>query len=182
MTINVFLDCEFTNFDQPKLISIALVTEDSKLSFYAELTDTYTREDCSDFVIETVLPLLDAKDLSLPDNGGYSHVHAKITFAQCSEYLKRWIDYLDDKVVIFNDAPHYDFTILTEVLYDNWPAQLRKKCHQITSKTIEGQKRYEKATEEGFDNGYRQHYALDDAKVMILAYKAMNRRNSTKFY
>lgn len=182
MTINVFLDCEFTNFDQPKLISIALVTEDGKQSFYAELTDTYSQSDCSEFVIQHVLPLLDAKEFSLPETGGYSNVHAKMTFAQCSEYLSRWFDYLDDKVVVFNDAPHYDFTLLTEVLYDHWPAQLRKKCHQIASRTIEGQERYEKTTEEEFKKGFRQHHALDDAKVMILAYKAMNRRHNAKFY
>lgn len=182
MTINVFLDCEFTNFDNPKLMSIALVTEDGKQSFYAELTDTYTQSDCSEFVIETVLPLLDAKELSLPENGGYSNVHSKMTFSQCSEHLKRWIEYLDDKVVIFNDAPHYDFMLLTELLYDNWPAQLRKKCHQITAKTIEAQSRYEKATEEELKKGYREHHALDDAKVMIKAYKAMNRRHNAKYY
>lgn len=182
MTVNVFLDCEFTSFDQPKLISIALITEDGKQSFYAELTDTYTPSDCSEFVIETVLPLLDAKEFSIPENGGYLNVYSKMTSAQCSEYMKRWIDYLDDKVVIFNDAAHYDFTLLTEVLYDNWPAQLRKKCHQISARTLDGQERYEKTLNEEFKHGFRQHHALDDAKVMIRAYKAMNRRHNAKFY
>lgn len=182
MTVNVFLDCEFTSFDQPKLISIALITEDGKQSFYAELTDTYRPADCSEFVIDNVLPLLDAKEFSLPENGDYSVVHSKMTFSQCSEYLKRWVEYLNDKVVIFNDAAHFDFTLLTQVLYDNWPSQLRKKCHQIASRTQVGQERYEKTTKDEFKKGFRQHHALDDAKVMILAYKAMNRRLNAKFY
>lgn len=91
MTTHVFLDCEFTNFDQPKLISIALVTEDGKHSFYAELTDTYKYADCSEFVIENVLPLLDAKEYSPPEANVNSTVHAKMTFVQCSEYMKRWM-------------------------------------------------------------------------------------------
>lgn len=182
MTINVFLDCAFTNFDHPKLISIALVTEDSKKSFYAEITDSYSLIDCSEFVIENVLTLLDAKELSLPLHNGYSNIHARMTFAECGEYMKHWIDYLDDKVVIFNDAPHYDFTLLTELLYDNWPQKLRKKCHQIIAKTVEQQDRYEKTTYEEFKNGFRQHHALDDAKVMIRAYKAMNSRHKAILY
>jgi hypothetical protein len=52
----VFLDTEFTDFVRPELISIALVAEDGR-EFYAERTD-YRHDDCSDFVRETVLPLL----------------------------------------------------------------------------------------------------------------------------
>ena len=52
----VFLDTEFTNFVRPDLISIALVSEDGR-EFYAERTD-YRHADCSDFVRQTVQPLL----------------------------------------------------------------------------------------------------------------------------
>jgi len=52
----VFLDTEFTDFVRPDLISLALVSEDGR-EFYAERTDYYTTR-CSDFVKETVLPLL----------------------------------------------------------------------------------------------------------------------------
>lgn len=57
--MKIFLDCEFTqpNLDS-KLISLALVSESGK-EFYVELTDTYSVEDCSDFVIQNVLPQLD---------------------------------------------------------------------------------------------------------------------------
>lgn len=52
----VFLDTEFTDFVRPDLISLALVSEDGP-KFYAERAD-YRREYCSDFVRETVLPVL----------------------------------------------------------------------------------------------------------------------------
>jgi hypothetical protein len=52
----VFLVTEFTSFIQPDLISIGMVAEDGR-EFYAELTD-YRRDECSDFLCDTVLPLL----------------------------------------------------------------------------------------------------------------------------
>src|ERR1035437_290783 len=52
----VFLDTEFSDFVRPDLISLALVAEDGR-EFYSERTD-YHRDACSEFVNETVLPLL----------------------------------------------------------------------------------------------------------------------------
>ena len=52
----VFLDTELTDFARPDLISLALVSEDGQ-EFYAERTD-YCHADCSDFVRQTVQPLL----------------------------------------------------------------------------------------------------------------------------
>lgn len=54
--MKLFVDCEFTQLNQDtKLISLALVSEAGD-EFYVELTDTYQVEDCSDFVIQHVLP------------------------------------------------------------------------------------------------------------------------------
>ncbi|HEX8957558.1 MAG TPA: hypothetical protein VF798_14855 [Burkholderiaceae bacterium] len=52
----IFIDTEFTDFRNPQLISIALVSDCGEHEFYAELR--YDRERCNDFVVETVLPLL----------------------------------------------------------------------------------------------------------------------------
>jgi hypothetical protein len=52
----VFADCEFTDFIECELISIALVTADGR-EFYAELSD-YDDTTCSTFVREAVLPQL----------------------------------------------------------------------------------------------------------------------------
>lgn len=56
--LKVFLDCEFTDFIQIDLISIALVSEDGR-EFYAVRSD-FLEQDCSDFVRAAVLPLLES--------------------------------------------------------------------------------------------------------------------------
>ncbi len=53
----LFLDTEFTDFHQPELISIGLVSECGRHEFYAECSELdLTR--CSDFVRSAVLPRL----------------------------------------------------------------------------------------------------------------------------
>ncbi|MDR6397475.1 hypothetical protein [Herbaspirillum seropedicae] len=54
MAFNVFIDTEFTDFLDPQLISIGLITESGE-EFYAELP--YDIKACSAFVKEAV-PLL----------------------------------------------------------------------------------------------------------------------------
>lgn len=54
--LRVFLDTEFSDFVDPDLISIALVTEDGR-QFYAERSD-FARARSSAFVAEAVLPQL----------------------------------------------------------------------------------------------------------------------------
>jgi hypothetical protein len=53
--MKIFLDCEFTDFLDPKLISIGMVA-DSGEEFYAEVP--YPEHACSAFVREAVIPLL----------------------------------------------------------------------------------------------------------------------------
>lgn len=59
--MRVFFDCEFEDLGiDAGLISIGLVTEHGA-ELYAELTDTWHPERCSDFVRKHVLPLLDGR-------------------------------------------------------------------------------------------------------------------------
>ncbi|WP_292039230.1 3'-5' exoribonuclease [Massilia sp. UBA6681] len=53
--LQVFIDTEFTNLSDPKLISIALVSESGEEAYF-EVEFNYA--DCSEFVRESVLPLL----------------------------------------------------------------------------------------------------------------------------
>lgn len=58
----IFFDTEFTNLHiSSKLISIGLISEDGQ-EFYAEITDTYLKSHCTDWVKENVLTLLDASE------------------------------------------------------------------------------------------------------------------------
>jgi hypothetical protein len=52
----IFIDTEFTDFKNAELISIALVPEDGRQEFYAELPVNLCK--CSEFVLETVVPQL----------------------------------------------------------------------------------------------------------------------------
>ena len=62
MTTRVYLDTEFTKFARPQLISLALVAESGQ-EFYGESTD-FVKVQCSDFVVENVLPLLHGGELA----------------------------------------------------------------------------------------------------------------------
>ncbi len=58
---HVFIDCELTDLSPSgDLISLALVSGNKRL--YIEITDSWSPEDCSDFVLERVLPLLGRHD------------------------------------------------------------------------------------------------------------------------
>lgn len=93
--MKIFLDCEFTQLNQDsKLISLALVSESGK-EFYVELTDSYSVEDCSDFVIQNVLPQLD------PLQHGESLVDAQLS-------PRKFLGSFDEKLEVCSDAPHWD--------------------------------------------------------------------------
>ena len=85
----VFLDTEFTDFVRPDLISIALVAENGR-EFYAERTD-YRENDCSDFVRETVLPLLGG----VPD--------AACSRSELTQRLHEWFEQLPEPATIVYD-------------------------------------------------------------------------------
>jgi hypothetical protein len=55
MAIKIFIDTEFTDFIDPQLISIGLVSEFGE-EFYAEVP--YPAAACSEFVRDTVIPML----------------------------------------------------------------------------------------------------------------------------
>ncbi|CAK7033961.1 MAG: hypothetical protein DELT_00479 [Desulfovibrio sp.] len=52
----VFFDTEFTNFENPELVSIGAVSVDGKHEFYAEVSPL--PDGCSDFVIQHIVPQL----------------------------------------------------------------------------------------------------------------------------
>ena len=61
-TLRVYLDTEFTNFARPQLISLGLVAQSGQ-EFYGESTD-FAEDECSDFVLENVLPLLQGGEVA----------------------------------------------------------------------------------------------------------------------
>ncbi|AZE47280.1 hypothetical protein C4K04_1590 [Pseudomonas chlororaphis] len=97
------------------MISLALVSEASD-EFYVELTDTYQVADCSDFVIQNVLPQLD-----LPLYG--------MSLVEAQAALGVFLGDIDGPLEICTDAPDWDWDFLCQLAYvdHKWPSQVANR-------------------------------------------------------
>ena len=114
--MKLFLDCEFTQLNRDtKLISLALVSEASH-EYYVELTDTYLVADCSDFVIQNVLPQLDMPAWGQP-------------LAEAQVSLLAFLSNLEGPLEICSDAPDWDWDLFCQLVYVNhrWPANVANR-------------------------------------------------------
>ncbi|MFD0913865.1 hypothetical protein [Methylophilus luteus] len=170
----LYLDTEFTKLgpihSEAKLISIGLITEDGESTFYSELTDGYDFEDCSVFVKETVLPLLDAP--VLPEVIDYQVIYARMTTEQTRTLLKVWLEQFSSYVVMCSDAIAHDGHFIDTLFAGYpWPKNLETKLDTcVPTNNLRRVHKFFQNTEDIFLKGeYRRHHALDDAKVMRLA-------------
>ncbi len=118
--MKLFLDCEFTQLNRDtKLISLALVSEAGH-EYYVELTDTYLVADCSDFVIQNVLP-----QLNLP-------VHGQ-TMVEAQTSLLAFLSNLEGPLEICSDAPDWDWDFSCQLAYVNhrWPAHVTNRATNL---------------------------------------------------
>lgn len=141
--MRLFLDCEFTQLSSAaKLISLALVAENGR-AFYVELVDTWRKEDCSDFVVEIVLPQLWGGDNAQPT------IRARTA-------LLDFLASFDEVLEIVTDAPQYDWELFCELAYDDgkWPRNVRN--YPTDAATLD-------ATSEGVP---LPHHALLDARII----------------
>ena len=155
----VFLDTEFTEFQRPDLISIALVAEDGR-EFYAERTD-YHRDACSDFVRETVLPLL-----------------GRVPGAACSrteltERLHEWFDHLPEPATIIYDFEG-DWQLLAWAIlgrtYRCPPVNFGEPLHLGNSSITHPI--FERAQNNIYSQDWLPHHALADARALMAGYRA----------
>jgi hypothetical protein len=173
MTINVFLDTEFTSLeDYASLISIGLITEDGDRCFYTELLDTYSEDICSSFVLKEVIPLLEAKPIAGEVN--YKSVHAQMTFADVQLHLKYWFAALIDPVQVWSDSPNHDWRYIQQIFTTGLPYNLLPTPESILTDNTSANARYENRVELEYGQKIlRRHHALDDAKAMRLGWKAI---------
>lgn len=113
----IFFDSEFSALDESaSLISIGFVAK-SGATFYAELP--VDPEKCSEFVRESVLPLLD---------GGSSLMFS----SELAARLKAWIEGFKGEVVLVSDAPKLDWPWVYDLFEAHgWPNNLQKQCEPI---------------------------------------------------
>lgn len=167
--IKVFFDTEFTDLlgiiQDPALISIGLITEDGSHTFYAELTDTYTIDQCSDFVRAWVLPILDAP--ALPEVFDLTAVYARMSITQCRARLEQWLELVGSNIQLCSDAPSYDWHFVVELFHDQaWPKSLAHAPISCVPSAADLRIRHLRRVEELYSSRlFRRHHALDDARV-----------------
>ena len=157
----IFLDTEFTalpNSDplvgylpKPSLISIGLVTENGE-SFYAESTEFRVRF-CSDFVKQTVLPLLTGPRLNT------------------AELKRQLLDFLSKQP---NESQiacdfSFDFELLQKAV-NSLPPNLQRGYVDMAK--IGGKEAAVEAKEAYFATGRFRHYALHDAEALRIGWLA----------
>ena len=160
--MKIFLDCEFTQLNRDsKLISLALVSESGQ-EFYVELTDTYSIEDCSDFVIQNVLPQLDRLRY------GQSLVEARAS-------LRSFLSGSAEELEVCSDAPHWDwdfFCDLASAEHQPWPVQVVSQPTNLTS--LVNQVNAEAL--EQLELCELPHHALLDARMLAELFKILASR------
>ncbi|WP_075359005.1 3'-5' exoribonuclease [Caballeronia sordidicola] len=144
----LFLDTEYTSSKRgSKLISLALVAQDGSREFYVELADTWQTSDCSDFVLRTVLPLLD---------------NCCLSFTDARSALHRWFLAAPRAVQVACDSG-IDWLYLLELLGPNRPENLlseRVDLRRMIDTTV-----YDQAVQAYYLQDPREHHALADARA-----------------
>ena len=139
----LFLDTEFTSLSRHRrLISLALV-DPAGPECYVELGEGWALEDCSEFVVQIVLPQLD-----LPVRG--------LSREEARTALLRFLDG-DAEAEIISDALAWDWPLLLELLA---PAPLPSG---MVSREIRG-------LLAGLEESQIPHHALLDARLMAEQY------------
>ena len=151
MSFNIFIDTEFTDFLDPQLISIGLVTESGE-EFYAELP--YEVRECSEFVKAAVLPLL-----------GYAP-HAEMTKDDLYVQMTNWLRLVRPKgqeVFIC-----YDYQTDWDLFYDALDGRVPPWCkRRLVADRINELLRYEYHQK----NKLPEHHALNDARANCHAFR-----------
>ncbi|AYR22310.1 3'-5' exoribonuclease [Herbaspirillum rubrisubalbicans] len=151
MSLKVFIDTEFTNFVGPRLISIGMVARSGE-EFYAEVP--YPLNSCSDFVVETVIPLLGrVPNAFCPAN-------------DLSMKLRQWLETVrpDDEDVDICFDYQTDWDLFSDALSGQVPAWCRP-C--MINRNINELLRYEFHKK----NKLPEHHALYDARANRYAYR-----------
>lgn len=150
--MRIFFDTEFTKLShEAKLISVGLVSEDGR-EFYAELADTWRLADCSGFVKSAVLPHLE---------GG----SALMTRAELCLHMGGWLESFEVPVQLVTNAPTWDWPWLDYIFDEDYllPANL-ERCPALFDPS---EQKLEMVRQQG---RYRHHHALDDARILRLAW------------
>jgi hypothetical protein len=153
--LRIFIDTEFTDFVNPELISIGLISECGNHEFYAELPVNVRR--CNEFVIKTVLP-----QLAKSNDAQYS---LKRLTSELSNWLLQF--QLQDAVICFDYVG--DWTLFCYAMNYEIPQWLRYENIYVYLN--------DRKLEEFFiKNNLRSHHALNDAKANRFAFEPLRKK------
>ena len=152
--MRVYLDTEFTQFTQPHLISLGLVAEDGR-EFYAVLKD-YPRQQCSEFVREVVLPIIEHWPSVALDR------------RELRESVSQWLNSCAEPTEIVCDFA-IDAELLIDLIGGNTEHELR--MFNISRVKVMAVSEYEQvaAAVDTYFTAPRQwprHHALEDARAL----------------
>ncbi len=154
----LFLDTKFTGFQDPQLISLALVRGNREL--YLELADA-DRQRASPWTQANVLPLLEGGKCAMPRETVVKHV-------------ADWIQALGGKLYLVTDLPQYDADLLAGLLSGCWPNNLYRIVYKFDRTSLRGSLEKEASVAwERAMNGKAAHHALNDARAMQAAWHAL---------
>ena len=128
-----------------------LISENGAHEFYAELSDTYTESDLSEFSISHVTPLLNGKSL--------------LTFNELTIQLSAWLSGINAEIILASDNSSWDWPFIEEIFKQSWPHNLNEECFLLNMNYIQNYDVYVDAVEFAFKLGFKKLHALDDAKA-----------------
>jgi hypothetical protein len=150
--MKIFIDTEFTNFINPRLISIGLVAETGEEAYFE--TEYSTRE-CSDFVREVVIPLLGREP------------NASAPRSHLAQLLTTWLSLVrpraGQEVAICFDY-QTDWNLLVDALEHRVPQWIKPR--NVTYEV--GELLYRDFFEK---SGLPEHHALYDARANAYAFR-----------
>ena len=150
----IFIDTEFTSFEERYLISAGLIANGRE--FYFEV-EGLSPAICSPFVQGNVIPLLSG---------------ATLKPVEIARQLKEFLAPCGPEVTFFCDAPRYDIALLEPFL----PASLQWKPAVPSFADPLSQHDFEVALEIAYARGLRRHHALDDAKALAAAWASIGQQ------
>lgn len=161
MATYLFLDTEWADLAGDELVSLALISADGRLRFYAErepLPPEPTR-----FVEESVYPLLERGPVALPD-------------AAFTEALRSFVGSVPDPLVVFDYA--HDGTMLEMALRGFDRALSGEECDGAVAKELLRSELASMILEDWFlahpEEAARRHHAMVDANALRIAWLATN--------
>lgn len=156
--MQIFLDTEFTNFEDCDLISVGLVTTDGR-EFYAERND-FDRSKCSEFVREIVLPKLSTSPAVCGNK------------TEIGEAMLAWLLQIQDPIEVCSDHS-IDWALFRKLLAESEhdaPLDITWRCISDQIKDLDIERYW---TLHGCDD----HHALHDARANKFAFEMQMRRN-----